>query len=87
MSWLARLANRKVRLSDFADDSKSWARCAVGEAGDVVKFTRKDEPKDHRLHDLGVKFHHAIQRNDRETALALYLAIQRRVLRLAGLRK
>lgn len=100
MKWLKRISDKSVPLSTYKGDSESWARCAIGEARqeglaavvvDVgpssgLFYQENNPPKDHRLEQLGHDFHDAVQRNRRSKALHIYLAIQRRVARLAGVR-
>jgi len=99
MKWLKRIADKSIPLSSYRHESELWNRCAIGEVREAglstvvvdvapggLLFSDANPPRDNRLEKLGMDFHNAVRRNRRGQALNIYLAIQRRVARLAGVR-
>lgn len=94
MKWLERIANKHRDLSDYSAESGQWDTCAVGESRAGVPtvvvgtgFSSCNEPTDRRLRTLGMRFHEAVKKNRRFAALHLYLAIQKRIAQIAGVRR
>lgn len=89
MIWLKRILDKSVPLSDYTSDASDWRRCAISEARDaslsdvVVSLRDHDDPHDRELARLGREFPRAVQKNRRAAALRIYLAIQKRLARLA----
>lgn len=87
--WLQRILDKSTPLHTHAGAAGFWNSCAVSEVDAtvpnvVVKFYA--EPADKQLKALGMKFHTVVSRNQRAAALRCYLAIQKRVAHLAGVR-
>lgn len=90
MKWLSRIADKSMPLSTYQNEAGPWHTCAFGEVNasvpNVVVTSLSGAPRDRKLSDLGIEFAGAVRRNQRGKALRVYLAIQQRVAKLAGVR-